>query len=528
MPSVIVVGSGSAGGVLAARLSEDPAVSVLVLEAGPYYPSVEEMPDDIRLAWRFGGMAHDWGYSATGVSVQADGAQWGVEGGGVPVPRGKVVGGSSSVNGSNALRAYPSDFARWVGLGNDVWSWEAVLPYFRRMENDPIGGDLHGTDGPVPIRRFTGDGLRPVMRAFVEACEQAGHTRVEDLSSPGAIGTGSLPVNQVDGVRMSTAVTYLIPALERPNLELRAEVTVDRVQLSGGRARAVLLTTGERLEADLIVLAGGAVGSPIILQRSGVGPVELLERHGIGVVHALPGVGRNLRDHPMLYPTWSADADAVGPLDPPLQAFCVCTSSGTRVEDQIDLNFVPFTLEQGSINVGLGFVRPYSVGRLEIASADPDVAPEIHLQIFSHQEDLQRTVTGFKLLREIFAQPALAGYVGDELWPGPDAVSDAALADAVMAAPTTYAHVLGTCSMGQAGADWAVVDQRGKVHGLEGLHVVDASIMPTIPAVPPNMTVIMMAERCAEFLREELAARARTATAAGAPAVGGGVSKVDA
>ena len=163
-------------------------------------------------------------------------------------------------------------------------------------------------------------------------------------------------------------------------------------------------------------------------------------------------------------------------------------------------------------------MRPYSLGHLQIASADPDAPPEIHLRLFSHPEDLQRTVTGVKLLREIFAQPALAGYVGDELWPGPDAVSDQAIADAIMASPTTYAHVLGTCSMGQAGADWAVVSQRGKVHGLEGLYVVDASIMPTIPAVPPNMTVVMMGERCADFLREELSGRA-PADAAGAPAV---------
>src|SRR4051794_24785106 len=300
MPSVIVVGWGWAGGVLAARLSEDPAISVLVLEAGPHYPTVEEMPDDIRLAWRFGGMDHDWGYSAAGVVVETEGSGFGIERGGVPVPRGKVVGGSSAVNGSNALRAYPSDFDRWVGLGNDLWSWDQVLPYFRRMENDPMGGEYHGSDGPMPIRRFTGENLRPVMHAFIDACVQAGHPRVEDLSTPGAIGAGSVPVNQVDGVRQSTAVAYLIPAMDRPNLELRAGASVDRVEFAGGRARAVVLTSGERLEADLIVLAAGAVGSPIILQRSGVGPTEVLERHGIPVVHALPGVGRNLRDHPML------------------------------------------------------------------------------------------------------------------------------------------------------------------------------------------------------------------------------------
>ena len=520
MPSVIVVGAGSAGGVIAARLSEDPDVSVLLLEAGRHYPTVEEMPDDVRLAWRFGGMDHDWGYSASGQAAAAGGGtSWSVgEAGRIPVPRGKVVGGSSAVNGSNALRAYPSDFQRWVGLGNDEWSWEAVLPYFRRMEDDPLGGELHGTGGPVPIRRFTGENLRRVMQGLVDACEQAGHARVADLSSPGAVGAGSLPVNQVDGVRQSTAITYVLPALGRPNLELRPEVTVDRVEIAGGQARAVILTSGERLAADLIVLAAGAVGSPVILQRSGVGPAEVLARHGIDLVHELPGVGRTLRDHPMLYPTWTADADAVGPLDPPLQAFCVCNSSGSRAEDQIDLNFVPFTLEPGTINVGLGFVRPYSVGHLEIASADPDEAPLIDLQLFSHPEDLPRTVTGVKLLREIFAQPALAGIVGDELWPGPDAVTDKAIGDAIMAAPTTYAHVLGTCAMGQGGADWAVVDQRGAVHGLAGLYVVDASIMPTIPAVPPNMTVIMMGERCSDFLRAELRAGARAAAAGAAAA----------
>ena len=515
---VVIVGAGSAGGVLAARLSEDPDVSVLLLEAGPDYPSVEQMPEDIRSAWTFGGMDHDWGYESAGVvATTATEPRFGIETPGVvPVPRGKVVGGSSAVNGSNAMRAYRSDFDRWVGLGNDEWSWEAVLPYFRRAEDDAAGGDWHGTGGPVPIRRFTGESLRPVMRAFLDGCAQAGHEIVEDLNAPGAVGAGSLPVNQVDGVRQSTAIAYLAPARRRPNLEIRAGVTVDRVELIDGRARAVVLTSGERIDADVIVLAAGAIGSPThpaaLRHRAG----RQLERLGIALVHHLEGVGRNLRDHPMLYPTWTTDTDAVGALTPPLQAFLACSASGAHVQDQIDLNFVPFTLQPGAILVGMGLVRPYSIGHLELAAADPDVAPRIFLNLFDHPEDLQRMVTGVKIIRSIVGSAAMQRYVGDELWPGPDVTSDAAIAAAILGTPTTYAHVVGTCAMGQAGADWAVVDQRGKVHGLEGLHVIDASIMPTIPAVPTNMTTIMIAERCADALRASLAATA-AAPAVAAP-----------
>jgi choline dehydrogenase len=512
---VVVVGAGSAGGVLAARLTEDPEVSVLLLEAGPDYATVEEMPEDVRSAWTFGGTDHDWGYEAAGVvATSAADARFGIARPGVvPVPRGKVVGGSSVVNGSNAMRAYPSDFDRWVGLGNDAWSWDRVLPYFRRAEDDAAGGEWHGTGGPVPIRRFTGESLRPVMRSFLDGCAQAGHQLVEDLNAPGAVGAGSLPVNQVDGVRQSTAIAYLAPARRRPNLEIRAGVTVDRVDVLDGHARAVVLASGERIDADVVVLAAGAIGSPIILQRSGIGPAAELERLGIELVHRLEGVGRNLRDHPMLYPAWTTVADAIGPLTPPLQVFLACSASGAHVQDQIDLNFVPFTLEPGAILVGMGLVRPYSVGRVELASADPGVAPRIFLNLFDHPEDLQRMVTGVKLIRAVVGSEAMRRYVGDELWPGPDATSDAAIAAAILGTPTTYAHVVGTCAMGQDGADWAVVDQRGKVHGLEGLHVIDASIMPTIPAVPTNMTTIMLAERCAEVLRASLTANARAQAA---------------
>jgi choline dehydrogenase len=318
------------------------------------------------------------------------------------------------------------------------------------------------------------------------------------------VGVGPLPVNIVDGVRQSTAIAYLQPARERPNLEIRADVTVDRVELRDGRARAVILADRERLAADQVVVAAGAIGSPAILQRSGIGPADQLARLGVRPVCALEGVGRNLRDHPMIYPRWTADADVVGRLTPPKQVFLTCSASGAREQSQVDLNLVLLTFEPGELLVALGLVRPYSVGRLELRSADPYDAPRIHLRFFDHPEDLARMVTGVRLARSILASAPMTPYVREELWPGPDATSDGAVAEAVLATPTTYAHPVGTCAMGRAGTEWAVVGQRGEVHGVKGLRVVDASIMPTIPAVPTNLTTIMLAERCADALRNRI------------------------
>lgn len=472
-----------------------------MLEAGPDYPTPDVTPPAILDARQFGGVEHDWGYLADGMLAGAlVGPGFGLAAGQqLPVPAGRVVGGSSAVNGTNAIRPQPADFDRWVGLGNDAWSWQDVLPYFARTEDDPIGGPWHGADGPVAVRRFSDAELRPLMGAFVTACTSAGYPRHADMNAPGAPGVGALPVNQVDGVRQSTALTYLGPARARPNLTLRAGVTVDRLEIRDGRVRGLRLATGEQIGADVVVLCAGAIGSPAVLQRSGVGPEAVLTRLGIRCIHRLEGVGRNLREHPMPYPTWLSDAEEPGP---PLQVILTSAASGPSGGD-IELNVVPLIVKPGTFTAAIPLMRPYSVGRVELAAAHPYLPPRIELNLYDHVDDVRRAVRALRIVRSLVASAALRGHVGDELWPGLDITSDAAIAAALTATPTAGAHVSGTCAMGPEPSHWSVVDQFGAVHGLDGLCVVDASIMPVLPAAPPHMTVIMVAERCAA----ELAAR---------------------
>ena len=241
MRRVVVIGAGSAGCVVAARLTEDADTSVVLLEAGPDYPDVHAAPDDIRSAFVFAGTDHDWGYISDGVTARADAVNLGSTSAAIPVLRGKVVGGSSAVNGTSAMRSTPSDFDRWVAAGNDDWSWPHVLPFFRLLENDPAPGEWHGHDGLLPIRRFEGDQLRPCSRPSSTRARQCGIARSADHNAPGAIGAGPIPLNQLDGVRQSAALTYLNPVRHRANLTLRSDVLVDRVEIIDGRARGVVL-----------------------------------------------------------------------------------------------------------------------------------------------------------------------------------------------------------------------------------------------------------------------------------------------
>ena len=270
---------------------------------------------------------------------------------------------------------------------------------------------------------------------------------------------------------------------------------------AGNRAIGIVLVSGQELLADEVVLSAGSIGSPAILMRSGVGPKQLLNDLGIDIVSELDGVGQKLGDHPLVYMTYEADADAIGELLPPLQTMLVFSSGGPDSDLEPDLHAIPFTLEPGLMIVAVGLVRPLSMGSVTIRSRDPLEKPRILLNLMHHPDDLKRLVAGVAHVREIVASPSLEKYVGAELWPGPEVVDRGDISQAVLEAKNTYVHMVSTCSMGDPGLPWAVVGQDGAVHGTEGLRVVDASIMPVIPSVPTNFTTMMIAERCAALMR---------------------------
>jgi choline dehydrogenase len=503
---IVVSGAGSAGCVVAARLSEDPDLDVVLLEAGPDYPSFDAMPEAVR-TFVARDPAYDWNYPTGKIAGPTAVDNFGVgEQEPILYPRGRVVGGSSAINGANALRPQPHEFDRWVGLGCEEWAPDLVLPTLVDLEDDDFGGPHHGRGGPLPITRAAYDELLPVNRAFIEACTRRGFTLAEDLNAPGAAGVGSLPQNRIGTTRASAAVAYLTEDVRRrSNLSIRSDVTIDRLLFDGTTVRAVVLASGEEIDGEQFILSAGALGSPAILMRSGVGPREELARHGIPVVLAAPAVGRNLVDHPMAWITYDLRPGAVtGDRWLPGQVLLACTAgvqpAATRQRD-IDVHLIPRVPDSETLQVAVGLVRPYSIGRIALRSTDPHEPPEIRLGLFEHPEDLPRVVAGVRLARRLLADEPLAPLVGAERSPGPEAEDEAAIAESVLRDPgMSYAHPVGTCRMGPPGG-WSVVDQRGGVHGIDALHVIDASIFPCIPAVPPNVMTMLVAERCASKLR---------------------------
>jgi choline dehydrogenase len=507
----IIVGGGSAGAVLAARLSEDPARRVLLLEAGPDYATVESTPADLRDGWRMSLRAHDWGLTAEAVPGRA-----------IPYPRAQVVGGSSAVNATIALRGVPADYDEWAALGNDEWSWAKVLPYFRRLEDDPEGDDeLHGRGGPIAIRRWRADELIPVQRAFFEVCRHLGFAEVADHNHPAATGVGPFPQNRRGRLRLSTAIGYLLPARHRPNLTIWPHCLVNRVIFTGDRAAGVDIGAEgepEPVHGRRITLAAGAIGSPAILLRSGIGPKAALAGLGIEPVADLPGVGAGLADHPVTRLLLVPKPGSCEPQTPLAQVVVRYTAPGSgEFNDMQQVMFSHVDVagiggEQAVAAVGtptaiglpVALERPIARGRLRLASADPRAQPVIQLNFATEPEDQRRLVAGVRLAWQIAHQPQIARHIHHVALLSEETMSsDDALAAYVRATVSTQFHPCGTARMGPADDAMAVVDQHCRLRTVQNLRVVDASVMPAIPRANINLTCIMIGEHASDWMRDE-------------------------
>jgi choline dehydrogenase len=486
---IIVVGGGSAGAVLAARLTEEASRAVLLIEAGPAY-GLDEIPPGVLDASTVADPQHDWGYSSRATDRQAEVAE----------PRGKVLGGSSSVNAAVAIRPRPSDLARWASHGAEGWSYEEVLPTFRAIENTPTGDDrYHGRSGPVPVRQRQLDDLTPSLRGFVEAAVTSGFKPADDFNGADQEGVGGYPVNVVEEVRQSTALTYLTAEVRsRANLTIMGGINIDRVLLDGQTAAGVVADDGTEYHADEVILCGGTYGSPAILLRSGIGPSSDLKLLGIDIVADLP-VGQRLQDQAFIPNGFALAPDNLEMV--PAVGSLLWTASSSASSGDLDLHVTATHLLPGSasptggaIVLAASVVLPEATGTVKLASRNPKDAPIINSNYLGTGRDARRMLEAFRIGREITRQPAFARLTAAELIPG-DSVSDDDAPGYVFNNMTSYGHPTSTVPMGSDIVPWSVVDSVGAVNGIDHLRVVDASIMPEVPSTVLNLGVIMIAER---------------------------------
>ncbi|MCQ0093260.1 choline dehydrogenase [Roseovarius sp. M141] len=540
----IIIGAGSAGCVLANRLSEDPTVSVLVLEFGGSDKSIFiQMPTALSIPMN--GTKYNWRYETL--------PEPGLDGRRVNCPRGKVLGGSSSINGLVYMRGHPRDFDEWASLGAKGWSYANCLPYFQKAESWTDGGDTYrGSNGPLATN--AGNRMKnPLYKAFVEAGHQAGYIKTEDPNGYMQEGFGAMHMTVKDGVRWSTANAYLRPALERPNLKVITHAMTRRILLNEKRAVGVEYDwNGARHTANCrreVVVSAGPIGSPHLLQRSGIGPGAVLSGAGVEVLHELPGVGENLQDHAEVYiqyackepitlngkmglfskfligAEWFFFKRGLG-VSNHFESGGFIRSDASLAWPDIQFHFLPAAVRYDGKKPlkGHGFMvltgpnKPKSRGYVRLRSADPAEHPDILFNYLDREEDREGFRRCLRLTREIIAQPAMDRYRADEIAPGKDVQSDDEIDAFVRKTLESTYHPCGTCRMGED--DMAVVDSELRVRGVEGLRVIDSSVFPTEPNANLNAPTIMLAERACDMLRGRPLLPASNAEVGVAPGVG--------
>lgn len=492
----IIAGAGSAGAVLAARLSENPKHRVLLLEAGPNF-NAQEYPEKLTsssIVAANGDPKLEWGYHSTAGYINHP----------IYTVRGKVVGGSSAVNGAVASRSTKADFDRWAANGLKGWSHKEVLPYYKKLENTKFGDDRwHGRTGPLPIHQLSYAEVSTLQRAFIDASSVAGFEKIYDFNGEKQHGVGPYPMNVINGERMNTGMTYLNTAVrERTNLTILADAMVDKVLIKNSQATGLMLADGKQFDGKHIILASGSYGSAATLLRSGIGPAEDLTALNIPVIKNLP-VGKQLIDHPFSYNAYAVDPKIAGEQKPPIAAF-LWTKSSTAEINELDIHITATHLIDPKYSpTGVGFVlavgltRPSSIGSLKLASNRPEDAPIIDLNFLSTESDRAKLLEGVKLARKIAGIAPLNKYFVSEIMPGIKMQNDDEMMEAMKATLDTYHHPTSTVPMGTINDPKAVVDESGLVHGIKNLRVVDASIFPDVPSTATNLTVIMAAEKIA-------------------------------
>ena len=519
---VVIVGGGAAGSVLAARLAADPQLSVLLLEAGPDYPDPDHLPDDVKYGHtRFAeapDSKHNWALRGTITEEQ----------GAIHVAQGKVIGGGSSINGQAMQRGFPEDFDSWSALGNAEWAYDKVVPFFRKSERDLDIQDnyCHGSDGPMPVRRRQTGPVPAIQQAFHAACVAAGFGITADKNGLHPAGLGISPSNNIDGVRMSTAMTHLNPMRHHLNLTVRGAVHVRRIVVENGRAVGVEATSGGsvfRIDAGRVVLSAGAIRSPQLLLLSGIGPEEQLRRFGIETVLHLPGVGRNLMNHLSVQTTYKVrDGVALAAAHRDAAHFSLhYTAEDSNTPNDMVLRTSPVIEERAERVPGLrtrylvGDVPPERAARIlctlglpdgsgyvRLQSADPGVKPEFNYCYLKQPNDTRRVRQGLRLAAKLLESDPYQEIADFRIHPANDILANDDALDLWMRQTVgTARHVSGTCKMGPDTDPMAVTDQYCRVKGVRGLWVADASVMPKIPrSGGAHATVIMIGERVVDWI----------------------------